>query len=378
MERIYRIALAFPHEHGTVRGLYKGILEYAQDFPLFTFRHTGPNDLHGVEQLTSWTGDGAIVSLNSPHSIEIADTLQCPVVNISGAFEQTGHTRVLKDHFGVGRSAAEHLAATGVTAFGYIGINNRWYSDQKFAGFQSFLKNTGYPIHYIFVDKIEDLEGEEKAFESIRDWLDGLSAPVGILLDTDALYGILNELCIERGWSIPEDLPVIGINNFSAICLTRSPSLSSIEYGDRKYGYTAMKTLHDLIVNRSSKKPEDVIIQGHKIFARQSTAFTFVDNPKLNEAIKFIRANLSKFFSMEDVIAVTNCSRRWLETAFKNHLKTTPANYIQSLRIQKARQLIADYPKLDLHEVARSCGFSSKRHMDDVFRKVENIDPSEL
>lgn len=71
-------------------------------------------------------------------------------------------------------------------------------------------------------------------------------------------------------------------------------------------------------------------------------------------------------------------TRRWLETAFKKHLDTTPENYIQALRIKKVKQLVADYPRLDLHEVARNCGFSSKRHMEEVFRKVENIDPSEL
>jgi transcriptional regulator GlxA family with amidase domain len=81
---------------------------------------------------------------------------------------------------------------------------------------------------------------------------------------------------------------------------------------------------------------------------------------------------------MDDIVAVSNRSRRWLETSFKSHLGVTPASYIQSLRIQKAKQLIADFPKFDLHEVSTKCGFSSKRHMVDVFRKVENIDPSDL
>ena len=378
MQQLHRIALAFPHEHGTVRGLYKGILEYAQDFPLFTFRHTGPNDLHGVRKLKSWKGDGAIVSLNSEESLKIADSLAFPVVNISGAFNTTKHPRVVKDHFEVGRSAAEHLASTGVTSFGYIGIKNRWYSDQKLDGFKSFLNHTGYPVHDIFVEKIEDLEGEEAAFLSIGKWLDNLRLPIGLLLDTDALYGIVSELCHDRGLSIPRDMPVIGINNFSAICLTRTPNLSSIEYGDKQYGYRAMKMLHDLIENPDSEKPDDIIIKGHKLFSRDSTAVTFVEDPRLDEAVKFIRANLSTFFSMDDVIAVANCSRRWLETAFKKHLDTTPANYIQALRIKKVKQLVADYPRLDLHEVARNCGFSSKRHMEEVFRKVENMDPSEL
>jgi len=378
MVDFYRIALAFPHEHGTVKGLYKGILEYAEDFPFFTFRHTGPNDLHGVRQLMGWKGDGVIASINSQEALDVLDSLQCPVVNISGAFREAKYPRVIRDHFEVGITAAQHLASTGVKSFGYVGISNRWYSERKRDGFRYFLKKSGLPLNELFIERINNLESEEKAFDRIGNWFDSLSPPMGLLMDTDSLYGIICELCKERNWSIPGDIPVVGINNFSAVCLTRTPTLSSIEQGDTQYGYNALKMLHDLIVNPGAEKTRDIIIKGHKLLARESTAVTFVDNPKLNDAIKFIRANMGTYFSMDDVVSVTNCSRRWLETSFKSHLGVTPANYIQSLRIQKAKQLIVDYPKLDLHEVSTKCGFSSKRHMVDVFRKVENMDPEDL
>jgi len=371
MAKLYSVALAFPHEHDTVRGLYKGILEYAQDFPQFTFRHTGPNDLHGAMQLKSWKGDGAIASLNSEAALKIADALECPVINISGALAKTRHPRVTKDHYEVGRAAAEHLSSTGVVNFGYIGIKNRWYSERKRDGFQDFLRRSGYSIHQNFVDKISNLKDEEKAFLSLQKWFDSLPFPIGILLDTDALYGLVSDLCKERKLSIPNEVPIVGVNNFSAICLTRIPTLTSIENGDTRYGYTALEMLHKLMVSPDANVPEEIIVQGHQLYARDSTDITFVENPKLNEAIKFIRSNLSTSFSMDDVMSMADCSRRWLENAFKTNLNTTPANFIQSLRIKKAKQLVMDYPKMDAHEVARNCGFSSKRHMDDVFRKVE-------
>lgn len=378
MQQLYRIALAFPHEHGTVKGLYKGILEYAEDFPLFAFRHTGPNDLHGVRQLKGWKGDGVIASINSRNALDILDSLDCPVVNISGALENSKHPRVIRDLFEVGRTAAQHLASTGVKSFGYVGIRNRWYSERKRDGFRHFLQKAGLPPHELFIDKIQNLKNEEQAFSLIGKWFDTLEFPVGILLDTDSFYGIICELCMERGLSIPDDVPVVGINNFPAICLTRSPTLTSIEQSDTQYGYNALKMLHDHIIHPQSVKTNEIIIKSHRLLARASTAVTFVENPKLNEAIKFIRGNLGTYFSMDDVVAVTGCSRRWLETSFKAHLGSTPASYIQVLRIQKAKQLIADYPRLDLHEISTKCGFSSKRHMVDVFRKVENVDPVDL
>jgi LacI family transcriptional regulator len=374
MAKLYSVALAFPHEHDTVRGLYKGILEYAQDFPQFTFRHTGPNDLNGVMQLESWRGDGAIASLNSEAALKIADSLNCPVVNISGALEKTRHPRVAKDHYEVGQAAAEHLASTGVSTFGYIGIRNRWYSQSKRDGFQDFLRKSGYSIHEKFIDKITDLNDEERAFISLKKWFGDLPFPIGILLDTDAIYGLVCDLCKERQLSIPNDVTIVGVNNFSAICLTRTPTLTSIENGDTRYGYTALETLHKLMAHSGAKVTEEVVVKGYQLFARDSTDITFVENPKLNDAIKFIRANLSKSFSMDDVTSMADCSRRWLENAFKAHLNTTPATFIQSLRIKKAKQLVMDYPKMETHEIARNCGFSSKRHMDDVFRKVEKTD----
>jgi LacI family transcriptional regulator len=378
MERTLRVVLAFPHEHGTVKGLYKGILEYSEEHPEFSFRHTGPHDLHGVKRLKGWEGDGVIASINSKEAIDILQGLDCPVVNISGAFEHTGFPRVIRDHVAIGKTAGEHLASTGVKSFAYIGIRNRWYSDRKRDGFRQFLRSAGYELQDLFIDKIDCLVSEEKAFNEISSWFDNLNLPAGLLLDTDSLYGMVCEICKERGWAIPSDLAILGINNFSSICLTHTPTLSSIEQAGTEYGYKAMKMLHDYIRGNRPKEGKEVTITGHRLHTRQSTEVTFVDNTKLNEAIKYIRANLASYFSMEDVVTVANCSRRWLETAFKDHLKTTPAQFIQRLRIQKAKQLRTDYPKLDLHQVSVKCGFSSKRHMVDVFKKIEGVDPSKI
>ena len=53
-----------------------------------------------------------------------------------------------------------------------------------------------------------------------------------------------------------------------------------------------------------------------------------------------------------------------------------PHNYLLNLRVERARELLAN-PTLSLTDIALECGFSSHSHLSRVFRQVLGATPSE-
>ena len=69
-------------------------------------------------------------------------------------------------------------------------------------------------------------------------------------------------------------------------------------------------------------------------------------------------------------------SRRNFTRVFTAELGTSPAHYIEQLRIEAARQLVED-SRENLEEIASACGFSSAELMRRAFLRSVGITPTE-
>jgi len=69
-------------------------------------------------------------------------------------------------------------------------------------------------------------------------------------------------------------------------------------------------------------------------------------------------------------------SRRNFTRVFTAELGTSPAHYIEQLRIEAARQLLED-SRENLEEIASACGFSSAELMRRAFLRSVGITPTE-
>ena len=55
----------------------------------------------------------------------------------------------------------------------------------------------------------------------------------------------------------------------------------------------------------------------------------------------------------------------------------TAANYILTIRMDEAKQLLAQYPKYTMSEIAQRCGFADSAHFAHAFKRIFSITPSE-
>jgi len=78
---------------------------------------------------------------------------------------------------------------------------------------------------------------------------------------------------------------------------------------------------------------------------------------------------------MAELARVSGCGRARLFQIFKQSVGMTPNDFLQRLRVNKARQWLAD-PQLTVTEVALRSGFSSSQYFSSVFRRYTGTTPS--
>jgi transcriptional regulator GlxA family with amidase domain len=98
----------------------------------------------------------------------------------------------------------------------------------------------------------------------------------------------------------------------------------------------------------------------------------------VKSAIQFMQQNHSKSFTMDTVADAAHVSRRLLEMRFRAERKTSPAMFLASLRLQKAKTMLAAREGKPNEDIAHACGFGSAKNLRAAFRRVLNASPNDF
>lgn len=105
-----------------------------------------------------------------------------------------------------------------------------------------------------------------------------------------------------------------------------------------------------------------------------------VNYPLLNNSfeklLEFIKSYFSVDIPIERMIKVSGYQRAQLFRLFKERLGTTPHNYLNKLRIDASKDLIADF-NINITNIAFMVGFKSTAVFTRAFRYFEGCSPSE-
>ncbi len=96
--------------------------------------------------------------------------------------------------------------------------------------------------------------------------------------------------------------------------------------------------------------------------------------PKLEEAVALMEANLEEPMSLDELAGHVQLSRRQLERLFRKHLECVPTRYYLELRLSRARQLLLQ-TNMSIVDVAFACGFVSAPHFSKCYRDHFGIPP---
>lgn len=99
-------------------------------------------------------------------------------------------------------------------------------------------------------------------------------------------------------------------------------------------------------------------------------------DPLMRQAESLLREISLTAFSMKNVSAELGLSAVQLTRRFKAAYGMTPSDYVTSLRLSRARTLLAE-TKMTLEQIAEKCGYEDGLYLSRIFSKKLNISPSQ-
>jgi transcriptional regulator GlxA family with amidase domain len=180
-------------------------------------------------------------------------------------------------------------------------------------------------------------------------WCDALAARhPDLTIDPDALYIRDGDVWTSAGITAGIDM-----------------TLALVE--DDVGGHVALSVARELVV--FLKRP------GGQAQFSQALAAQQAGRPALRELQAWIAGHLDEGLSVAALAAQANLTERSFARAFRREVGQTPAAYVESLRIERARMLLEDGAQ-SLDAVARATGFRSAEVLRRAFHRRVGVSPA--
>ena len=100
-------------------------------------------------------------------------------------------------------------------------------------------------------------------------------------------------------------------------------------------------------------------------------------DPFAEKMAKYITAHISDNLSVKRLADVMNFNEKYFIDVFKRHFETTPAKYVKSVRLEKAKHELL-YSDIKVSSVPSKIGYSSLQKLSKDFKEYTGFSPSEF
>ncbi len=109
-------------------------------------------------------------------------------------------------------------------------------------------------------------------------------------------------------------------------------------------------------------------------FMRSAQPKQYIKDERVAQVLNYIRANLGCRFTINDLSDRSCMSKDHLIRIFKKEMKTTPLNYINQKKIERAQlRLITGIAPVK--EIAYQLGFDDQGYFNRLFKKITGVTP---
>ncbi|MBM4034373.1 MAG: helix-turn-helix domain-containing protein, partial [Planctomycetes bacterium] len=208
--------------------------------------------------------------------------------------------------------------------------------------------------------------------ERFEKWLDTLEKPVGVLALRDTLARYVLQAALRKGFSVPQDVGVIGLGNDEALCEMPPVAMSSLDLNWERVGYKAAERLAGML--DGSWPPLGNTYVMPRLVARRSTELDFRGDEGLSRALEFIAGFCHRPLKVVEVAKAAGLSTRQLLRAATRVRRRTIAQEVRLARLARAKEML-HLTGLTHEAIAKGCGFGSARRMARVFKQYEHASP---
>lgn len=138
-------------------------------------------------------------------------------------------------------------------------------------------------------------------------------------------------------------------------------------------------TIFENLADEGHRQSLQVGLAAHQLLVAMALAVEHGQTSEVRDAIQIARAYIESHYGenirVESVAAEVSLSTSQLIRLFRQHLSTTPHNYLMRYRITKAKELLAE-TTLGVGEISRRVGFSSESNFSYRFSRMVGQSPS--
>lgn len=97
---------------------------------------------------------------------------------------------------------------------------------------------------------------------------------------------------------------------------------------------------------------------------------------RISPLFQYINENFARPLTLEELAGVAGVTPEYLCTVFKKNSNVRLFQYINSVRIQKSKELLLHCPQMPVRNIARLCGFEDPNYFCSVFKKLVRLSPT--
>lgn len=323
-----------------------------------------------------WRGDGILTLLDKREDIvQFVSSAGVPRVDLSIIRGDIAIPRVAGDNHLIGRLAGEHFLERGFRHFCSFSSIGDALSDLRLLGFHETVTRAGFFCErWVF---------QQPADPGVDDWtakraflvnrLLGIAKPAAVFAFCDADAASVLDACDQAGLAVPEEIAVMGVDNNELICNSLRVPLSSVNQDFEEIGYVGALLLDRLMAGEPAPQ-HPILVPPKGVTIRRSTDIFVVGDEQMRRALQFLGANYRRRIGASEAAAACGMSRKKLDSTFREHLGSTVNDYLLSLRLVRAKELLrqSDLPAAD---VAAQAGFNTPQYFNTFFRKATGMTP---
>jgi LacI family transcriptional regulator len=309
----------------------------------------------------NWEGDG-VISFHGP-SQQFVDWLKrakVPVVDMGEDQGISDFPRVQTDNQKIAALAIEHFAERGYRNVGYVWAFDTAIKKRREEAMAAAAAARGLKFFDVPMESLSNLAAQD-AF------------PIALLAPHDGVAVRALGACEDAGIAVPEQVALLGVDNFDYRCVPASVPLSSIDPDQERVGYDAAGLL-DRLMRGETLEQRAIRIPPIGIVQRDSTDMQAVTDLEVARALRFIAKNFRRRLGLSEVARATELSLRRLQTRFKQELNHTILQEINARRVRHAQTLLCETGK-KIRVVAGECGFGSAVKLIRVFKQYSGTSP---
>ncbi|XBH21480.1 LacI family DNA-binding transcriptional regulator [Jonesiaceae bacterium BS-20] len=224
---------------------------------------------HHLRALLSRRVDGLIVVGSRPDPREsLGRDLGVPVVYAYAPSRNEEDASIVVDNFGAGRMAIEHLIACGRTKIAHItGDPSYGATSERAEGARSALRDHG--LDFVSGAPLVGSWSEAWGRGATRMLLGQGREIDGIFCGSDQIARGALDILRESGRAVPEDVAVVGFDNWEVFAKQSRPQLTSVDMRLEELGSLAAKTLFNILAGEEVSGVQSIDC---RLMFRESTA----------------------------------------------------------------------------------------------------------